>query len=185
MHLEADDLAHDLHTVSSGLLGLQLDWQFVDGSGWSERECRGGSSRMRSKPHNLVYEKQDKLVFPILIQRNALRPFSRATYLQPECRSAAPTSAQSHSEDSQTRQDMGYWAMAWADWGHGTTGMCGIEHRGARAVGGDRSRSQPAALTCRAGAHRTCLGGSSVGAANSAERRCQPADGVAMATALC
>src|SRR5246127_4898147 len=47
-------------------------------------------------------------------------------------------SAVSHSEDSQTRQDRRYWAMVLGDGGHGTTGMCGIEHRGARAVGGDR-----------------------------------------------
>src|SRR5437868_14953115 len=53
-----------------------------------------------------------------------------------------------------------YWAMAWGDEGHGATGMCGIEQRGARAIGGDCGRPQPAAQTCGAGAHRARLGGS-------------------------
>ena len=64
-------------------------------------------------------------------------------------------------------------------------GLCGIEQRGARATGGDCGRPQPAAQTCLAGAHRARLGGSAFGAAGGAERRCQPADGMAMATALC
>src|ERR1700746_2225820 len=53
------------------------------------------------------------------------------------------TSTVSHSEDSQTRQDRRYWAMVLGDGGHGTTGMCGIEHRGARelaAIAADRNR---------------------------------------------
>src|SRR5947209_20481983 len=75
--------------------------------------------------------------------------------------------------------------MALGGGGHGTTGLCGIEHRGARAVGGDRGRPQPAAQTYRAGAHCARLGGSAFGAAGGAEHRRQPADGMAMATALC
>ncbi len=62
---------------------------------------------------------------------------------------------------------------------------CRRDDLGARAIGGDRGRPQPAGQACRAGTHRARLGGSSIGAAGGAERRRQPADGVALATALC
>src|SRR6266446_1310393 len=62
--------------------------------------------------------------------------------------------------------------------------MCSIEHRRARAVSGDRGRPQPAAQARRAGAHRARRGGSALDAAGGAKPRRQPADGVAMATAL-
>src|SRR5689334_5769983 len=64
-----------------------------------------------------------------------------------------------------------YWAMAWGDEGHGATGMCGIEQRGARAIGGDCGRPQPAAQTCGAGAHRARLRGSAFGATGGAKHR--------------
>jgi hypothetical protein len=51
--------------------------------------------------------------------------------------------------------DTGSWL---GGWGHGTTSMRGFERCGARAVGGNRSRPQPAAQTCGAGAHRLELG---------------------------
>src|SRR5689334_11173247 len=62
--------------------------------------------------------------------------------------------------------------------------MCGFEHCGARAVGGDRSRPQSAAQTCGAGADRARLGRSACGAASGAQYRRQPTDGVAVATTL-
>jgi hypothetical protein len=69
-------------------------------------------------------------------------------------------------------------------WSYGTAGMCGVERRGARAADSDRRRPQPAAQARRAGAHRARLRGSALGAAGGAEPRRQPADRVAMATAL-
>jgi hypothetical protein len=48
-----------------------------------------------------------------------------------------------------------------------------------------RGGPQPAAQTCRAGAYRAGLGGSRGGADAGAHRPGQPADGVAVATALC
>src|SRR5690242_12476242 len=54
------------------------------------------------------------------------------------------------------------------DGGHGTTSMRGFEHCGARAVGSDRGRPQPATQTCGAGGHRARLGGSVLGAAGGA-----------------
>jgi DNA-binding transcriptional LysR family regulator len=68
---------------------------------------------------------------------------------------------------------------------HGTTGMCGFERRGSRAVDGHRGRPQPAAQARRAGAHRACLGRSAIDPAGGAKRRRQPTDRVALATTLC
>jgi hypothetical protein len=69
--------------------------------------------------------------------------------------------------------------------GDGATGMCGSQRCGARAVGGDRGRPQPAAQAHRAGAHRTRLGRSRVGTAGGPKHRRQSADRLAVATTLC
>src|SRR5215472_2787097 len=63
--------------------------------------------------------------------------------------------------------------------------MHDIERCGARAIGSDRGRPQPAAQTPRAGADCPRLGRSAPGAAGGSKHRRQPADSVAMATALC
>jgi len=76
-------------------------------------------------------------------------------------------------------------AVALGDRGHGTASMCRIECRGARAVGSACGGSQSAAQTHRAGADCPGLGRSAPGAAGGAKYRRQPADGVAMVTALC
>src|SRR5690349_4175162 len=62
--------------------------------------------------------------------------------------------------------------------------MRDFEHCGARAVGSDRGRPQPATQTCGAGGHRARLGGSVLGAAGGATHWRQSADGVAVATTL-
>src|SRR5215472_1424431 len=90
-----------------------------------------------------------------------------------------------HSEDSQTRRDVQYWPVALGDMGHGAASMRGIECHRARAVGGHCGRPKSAAQTHRAGADCPRLGRSPAGAAGGKTHRHQPADGVAMATALC
>src|SRR5690348_1938373 len=45
------------------------------------------------------------------------------------------TAAETVAALASTLADMRYWAMALGTGGHGTTGMCGIEQRGARAAG--------------------------------------------------
>src|SRR5438105_4711434 len=93
-------------------------------------------------------------------------------------------SALVHSQDSQTRQDVRYWVMAW-----GTRAMaqqvCVVlstaEREQLAAIAADRNRPRKHIERAR----NARLGGSILGAAGGAKPRGQPADGVAMATTLC
>src|SRR5690349_9156867 len=74
--------------------------------------------------------------------------------------------------------------MACREWGHGSERVCGCRRGRPRTADGNRGGPQPVAQTRRAGAYRAGLGGSRVGAGGGAHPRGQPADGVAVATAL-
>src|SRR5712692_1857035 len=63
--------------------------------------------------------------------------------------------------------------------------MCDRQRGGPGTIGSDRGRPQPAAKIRGAGAHRARLRRSGTGAAGCSKHRRQPADRVALATALC
>src|SRR6266849_5284493 len=62
--------------------------------------------------------------------------------------------------------------------------MCDRQRGGPGTIGSDRGRPQPEAKIRGAGAHRARLGRSGTGSAGCSKHRRQPADGVALATAL-
>ena len=91
----------------------------------------------------------------------------RARSSMPAARRAFCTSAQSHSEDSQRRQDVGYWAMVWGmeRW-HNRMILSAAERQQLAAIAADRNRPREHVERARI----VRLSGSALAAAGSAQR---------------